>query len=224
MATLSKCTPGAAARQLLAHLAETTAFFPLWCDSTPAISFMYGRPLIWPVCLPQPLQEAANQTLFTPYISSPTTSPANSVISVSPHRSSLFTVFHLAFRPSHAFVTPANPTHSELPTWATLQFRCTLYHSYCIINFKCKACLAFGFLVFQIFLETQQKMFYKALCLMFLFSPHQISQSRLVHSNHQQNSNTEYLYLHFKALILSVQRYLYSLVQHLKRTLFTVCQ
>lgn len=50
MATLSKRTPHAAAQQLLAHLAGTTAFFPLWRDSTPAISFMYGRPLICPGC------------------------------------------------------------------------------------------------------------------------------------------------------------------------------
>lgn len=64
-------------------------------------------------------------------------------------------MFHLTLRPSYALVTPANPTHSEPPTRATLQFCCTLYHSHCIINFKCKACLAFVFLVFQIFLETQ---------------------------------------------------------------------
>lgn len=113
-------------------------------------------------CLPQPLQEAANQTpLFAPHKSSSTTPPANPVTSDSSHHFSLFTMFHLTFRPSHALVTPANPTHSEPPTWATLQFCCTLYHSYCIINFKCKACLAFVFLGVQIYLETNRKHFMK---------------------------------------------------------------
>lgn len=154
MATPSNCTPCAAAQQLPAHLSRTTTFLsPSMWFHTSNLLHVWQTPHL--SCLPQPLQEAANETpLSTPHTSSPTTLSANSVTSVSSHHSSLFTVFHLTFSPSHALVTPANPTHSEPPTWAALPFCCTLYHSYRIINFKCKACLAFGFLFFQIFLET----------------------------------------------------------------------
>jgi len=56
---------------------------------------------------------------------------------------------------------------------------------------------------------------------LFFFSPHQICLSRLVWSN---RIRIESIHPHHKALILSVRRSLSSLVQHLERTLFTVCQ
>lgn len=101
-------------------------------------------------------------------------------------------------------------------------FCCTPFHGYHITHFKHRACLAFVFSVFWIFLETQWKTLNEAVCLSAL--PPQICLSRLVCSNHQQSLNPEYFYPHYKVLILSVRRCLSSLVQHLERTLYRVCQ